>query len=247
MTKIHLLMRKEEINADKMKENKLAVVFDVLLATSTISAGLYFGAKEVIPVLNADEAREEALRYPKDRYVTVGEYEGKTIEGFLAPNPLQLKEKIGGKTVILSTTNGTVAIRKASEAKKVFVCSMLNVDAVASAILSQYNGETILIICSGSSGEFCLEDFYGAGLFLDRFLTISGNKWNLSDSAKAALYFYRGNFSNGSQLLTTSYVGQMLKKYGFEEEIEFVSQANLLPVVTYLRGRAVVKENNFDS
>jgi 2-phosphosulfolactate phosphatase len=82
---------------------------------------------------------------------------------------------------------------------------------------------------------------YGAGLFLDRFLAISGKEWDLSDSAKAALYFYRGNLSNGKYLLTTSRVGQMLKKIGFEEEIEFVSQANLLPVVTYLRGQAVIK------
>jgi 2-phosphosulfolactate phosphatase len=234
-------MRKEEINPEKMNENKVAVVFDVLLATSTISAGLYFGAKEFVPVLNADEARKEAMRYPINHCVLVGEYDGKTIEGFLDPNPLQLKEKIAGKTVILSTTNGTVAIRKASEAKKVFICSMLNVDAVVEAILSQYDGETILIICSGSSGEFCLEDFFGAGLFLDRFLAISGKEWDLSDSAKAALYFYRGNFSNGKHLLTTSRVGQMLKKIGLEEEIEFVSQANLLPVVTYLRGQAVIK------
>jgi hypothetical protein len=48
---------------------------------------------------------------------------------------------------------------------------------------------------------------YGAGLFLDRFLAISGKEWDLSDSAKAILYFYRGNLSNGKYLLTTSRVG----------------------------------------
>ncbi|MDF0725420.1 2-phosphosulfolactate phosphatase [Cytobacillus sp. S13-E01] len=241
MPKLHLLMKKEEIDEEKMKDNKIAVVFDVLLATSTITSGLYFGAKEVIPVLNGEAAKKEAEGRIRDSYALVGEYEGVTIEGFLDPNPLKLKEHIKDKTMILSTTNGTVAINKASEAKKVYICSLLNGSAVADTINRLHKDETLVVICSGSGGEFCIEDFYGAGYFLDCLLNNADNQWNLTDAALSALLFYRGNHQKSDEVLLTSRVGQMLSKYGFEEEVQFVGKHGFLPIVPYLsKGKVVV-------
>ncbi|MDX8360537.1 2-phosphosulfolactate phosphatase [Cytobacillus sp. IB215316] len=240
MSKIHLLMRKEEIDSDKMLDNKLAVIFDVLLATSTITSGLYFGAKEVIPVLNGEEAVKESLQRQENSYVLVGEYEGKTIEGFLDPNPLTLREKIAEKTMILSTTNGTVAIRKAASSKKVFIGSLLNAAKLAEVIDCEHNDETVVIICSGTSGEFCLEDFYGAGCFLDFLLNHTNKDWELTDSSLAALYFYRGNKENGENLLLATHVGSMLKKYGYEKEVEFISKVGIMGIVPYLHEQVIL-------
>jgi 2-phosphosulfolactate phosphatase len=117
--KVHVVLKKEELIEEKL-EGKIAVVFDILLATSTITTVLHEGAKAVIPVMDGKEALHTASAFSKEEIVLVGEYQGKTIEGFLDPNPSSLKESIPDKTVILSTTNGTVAIRKASEAKKVY-------------------------------------------------------------------------------------------------------------------------------
>jgi 2-phosphosulfolactate phosphatase len=241
MPKLHLLMKKEEIDSTKMKDNKVAVVLDVLLATSTITAGLHFGAKEVIPVLNGEDAKKVAEKRHEETYVLVGEYEGKTIEGFLDPNPLQLKEYLEGKTMILSTTNGTVAINKAADAKRVYICSILNGEAVADTINREVQEETVIVICSGSGGEFCLEDFYGAGYFLDSLMKSEDKTWKLSDAAQTALLFYKGLSEKSNEVLLSSRVGKLFAKYGYEEEVGFVGNHGSISIVPYLLdGRIVI-------
>lgn len=240
MVKVHLILKKEDINEQEMSNGKIAVVFDVLLATSTITTALQFGAKEVIPVLNGGDARKAGEGLEKDEFVLVGEYEGKTIEGFLDPNPLALRDHIKGKTVILSTTNGTVAIQKSKNANHVYACSLLNGQAVAEHVLQVRKDETIVIVCSGSSGQFCLEDFFGAGYFLDCLIKL--NELDLTDAARAALMFYKSYQNHSIQTLTDTRVGQMLEKYGYHEEIEFVSQFGVFSVLPILQGDSLKKE-----
>lgn len=237
--KLHLLLKKEEIDEARMQEDKTAVIFDVLLATSTIAACFWHGAKEVIPVLDGDEARKQAAGRETDSFCLVGEYNGKTIEGFLDPNPLQLKKQIAGKTVVLSTTNGTVAIRKAAGANKVYTASLLNGSAVADKIAAEHQEETIVAVCSGSGGEFCLEDFFGAGYFVDCLMRQTSH-WELTDSAKAARIFYETNKCNSRELLKQSRVGEMLMSLGFEEEIDFVAEASKISHVPWLKNGKLV-------
>jgi 2-phosphosulfolactate phosphatase len=241
MPKLHVILKKEEIDEEKIS-GKVAVVLDVLLATSTITAGLYYGAREVIPALNEQEAREYAKGMEKENYCLVGEFNGKTIEGFLDPNPSALKDKVSGKSLILSTTNGTVAIQKAKNAKKLYVASILNGKAVADKILSSQN-ETVLIICSGSSNQFSLEDFYGAGYLLDCLQTDNrGREWELTDASKTALYFYQSHAERSNELLKAFRVGQMLVKYGFEHELEFAASQDRLPIIPVVLGHSILME-----
>lgn len=237
MQKVHLLLKKEEIDHYKIKENKAAVIFDILLATSTITAALEFGAKEVIPVLNGEEALKEAAGREEGSFVLVGEYLGKTIDGFLSPNPTELKEKLSGKTVILSTTNGTVALKKSAEANSVYAASILNGNAVAEHLKKHFKDETIVLICSGSSGEFNVEDFYGAGYFVDCLTSGTEGDWELTDSSFAAHQFYLAHKEMGEQILKESRVGRMLSRYGFAEEVEFISQESVFQVVPILKNR----------
>ena len=241
MPKLHVLLKKEEIDDAKMQEDKTAVIFDVLLATSTITACFWHGAKEVVPVLNGAEALREANGRAVDSYCLVGEYNGKTIEGFLDPNPLQLKDQIHGKTVVLSTTNGTVAIRKSAAAKKVYTASLLNGEAAANKIAADHREETIVAVCSGSGGEFCMEDLYGAGYFVDCLMNMTDN-WELTDSAKAARIFYRSNTEQAQNILKDSRVGEMLMRNGFEEEIDFIANCGLIDIVPWLRDGKLVIE-----
>ncbi|HET7521889.1 MAG TPA: 2-phosphosulfolactate phosphatase [Bacillales bacterium] len=241
MAKCHLLMKKEDIDGNQL-DGKIAVVFDVLLATSTITAGLYHGAKEVVPVLNGDDALAEAADREESNCLLVGEYEGLTLKGFLNPSPLQLKERVRDKTMILSTTNGTVAVRKATPAKKVYVASLLNGEAVAKQIKEKYSNETVVVICSGSAGAFNLEDFYGAGYFLDCLAEEDGDL-EFTDAARAAMYFYRGNSNRPEEMLHLSRVGEMLTRFGLHEDVCFVSQRGIFPIVPYLKDGAIVLEN----
>lgn len=247
MMKIHLLLKKEDIDKQKMADNKIAVVFDVLLATSTITSALEFGAKEVIPVLDGKEAEKEAEGREKDHFVLVGEYQGKTIDGFLSPNPMELREKIEGKSVILSTTNGTVALKNSADAHRVYAASLMNCKAVANHILKDYQGETIVVVCSGSSNEFNIEDFHGAGCFIDCLIKEYDKEFFLTDSAYAAHRFYHAHNQNSDDILKDSRVGRMLSKHGFDHEIEFVSQQNVFTTVPMLIDRKRIIDASNDS
>lgn len=242
MGKLHVLMRKEDIDEEQIT-GKIAVVFDVLLATSTMTSALDDGAKEVIPVLNGDDALYEAKGKEEGSFLLVGEYEGRTIEGFLDPSPLGLQQKVKGKTLILSTTNGTVAVRRASAAKKVYIASLLNGKAVAQMIRESFKNETIVLVCSGSGGSFCLEDFYGAGYFLQCLLDNCDDHWELTDAARAALHFYEGKSDECETMLSESRVGQMLSRFGFCEEMRYVAQRGIVSIVPFLENEKVVIES----
>ena len=235
MPKVHLLLKKEEIDPFRISQNKVVVIFDILLATSTITVALQFGAKEVIPVLNGEEAIKEAAGREEESFVLVGEYQGRTIDGFLSPNPVELREKLAGKTVILSTTNGTVALKKCADANTVYAASILNGKAVANHLMDHCRDETIILVCSGSSGEFNVEDFYGAGYFVECLLTKSEDEWELTDSTSAAHQFYLAYKEKGGSVLAQSRVGRMLANSGYSEEVEFISQESVFPIVPILR------------
>lgn len=235
-------MRKEEIDEAKIKEgNKVAVVLDVLLATTTITSALHEGATEVIPVMNYLEALEAAMEYEDGEYILAAEDKGKPIEGFLYPSPKIIKEKVKGKALILSTTNGTVALKKASEAKRTYVSCLLNNPAVAQK-LRKSSWDTLLVICSGTSGEVNLEDFYGAGHFISCLLEQDGEEVQLTDAARASLLFYKGNSNQAYEILRSSHVGQLFEKYNFLDELIFASQKGSLPIIPVLKGKKVIVE-----
>ncbi|WP_088011587.1 2-phosphosulfolactate phosphatase [Gottfriedia acidiceleris] len=243
MGKLHLLMKKEEIDDQKLNDEKLVVVFDILLATSTITAALAFGAKEVIPVMSGQEAVQYTNKNKSKEYLLIGEYEGNTIEGFLSPNPLTLKKVVSNQSIVLSTTNGTVALKNSQNAKRVYAASILNANAVANHLRQSYKDESVILICSGSSGQFNMEDFYGAGYFIDCLLNESYHL-ELSDAARSAHHFYLGLKEKCNDILAESNVGKMLIRYGFEEELKFVSNKSIFEVVPiFIDGISVVNAN----
>jgi 2-phosphosulfolactate phosphatase len=240
MTKIHLLMKKEDIREEKIVEgNKVVVVLDILLATTTIVSALKDGAKDVIPVLDRNEAIELAKEYHQDECILAGELDAKPIDGFVYPSPTIIKETINGKTLILSTTNGTVALRRSSSANKVYIASLLNNPAIAGAIQKVTMDHTILIICSGNSGETSLEDFYGAGHLIE--CLVNHREYELTDAAKAALYFYQGKV-DAYEILLDSYVGKLLDKYEQQADLRVAASKGITSIVPILKKGKVVVE-----
>src|SRR3982074_3000055 len=107
--RIHVLTKKEELDGVRAP-GKVVVVLDILFATTTMVSALAHGAAEVVPVLDEAAARSRARSYPEGSYVLSGERVAETLPGFVHPAPLALVEHgVQGKTVIYSTTNGTVA------------------------------------------------------------------------------------------------------------------------------------------
>jgi len=232
--KIHVLTRKEELDTVRVA-GKVVVVLDILFATTTMVAALAHGATQVIPVLDERAARAQENNLPENSYVLSGELNADTLPGFVHPAPLALLEHgVEGKTLIYSTTNGTVAMTQAAGAARVYCGALLNARRLVEHIAAEHPRETVLIVCSGSANNFNLEDFHGAGAFVERFAERLGGAADLSDAARAALALYRG--ASLPQALLECRVGRMMTKRGLGREVEFACKEDAYPVVPVLEG-----------
>ncbi|HHY21450.1 MAG TPA: 2-phosphosulfolactate phosphatase [Bacilli bacterium] len=238
--KIHVVLKKEDID-EMYLDGKIAVVFDILLATTTITVALNEGAKEVIPVKNAEEAITVSEQLADGTFLLAGEANGKTIANFVDPYPSILKRIVENKTLILSTTNGTVAVKKATLAEKLYISSMLNMKAVADEILQSNNRETIVLICSGSNGQFCMEDFYGAGYMIH--CLIEALPFQLTDSARASYLFYKSYENTSETLLAEAQVSKMLKRNHYEHELTDSLRKNIFSIVPYWENGKIVSKS----
>lgn len=239
--KVHVLGRKEDLDTVRMP-GKVAVVLDVLFATSTIVTAVAHGAASVIPALDESAARDEATRHDAGSFVLAGELLAETLPGFAPPTPLALLEHgVAAKKVIYSTTNGTVALQGAAGAGHVYAAALLNGRAVIDHVLGAHGDRTILIVCSGSMGNFNLEDFYGAGYLVDLIAERLGEGADFSDAARVARAFYRS--ADPFPTLLNCRVGRMMVDRGLEHEVEYASRRSALDVVPRLdRGRLVPVE-----
>jgi 2-phosphosulfolactate phosphatase len=227
--KVHVLTKKEELDSVRVP-GKVVIVLDILFATTTMVTALANGAAEVVPVLDEAAARAHAKSLLRDSFVLAGELYAETLPGFAHPAPLSLLEHgVAGKTLIYSTTNGTVAMTQATRASRVYCGALLNARALAEHIVAQHPGETVLIVCSGSGNNFNFEDFYGAGYFVECFLKHLGD---LSDAAKAALALYR--HAKAPEALLDCRVGRMMAARGLAREVEFACRRDAYPVVPAL-------------
>ena len=232
--RVHVLTRKEELDGVRVP-GKVVVVLDILFATTTMVAALAHGATEVIPVEDEHAARAAAARLDSGSYVLSGELHAETLAGFAHPAPMALLEHgVKDRALIYSTTNGTVAMTLAGGAKRVYCGSLLNAGAIAAHIAARHAGDTVLILCSGSGGNFNLEDFYGAGCLVERLAGRLDASADLSDSARTALAFYRA--TQAPQVLLDCRVGRMMARRGLGHEVEFACRFDAFPVVPVLAG-----------
>ncbi|HYX67028.1 MAG TPA: 2-phosphosulfolactate phosphatase [Burkholderiales bacterium] len=232
--KIHVLTRKEELDSVRVG-GKIVVVIDILFATTTMVTALAHGAVAVVPVLDEAAARAEALRCQEGCFVLAGELYAETLPGFAHPAPLSLLQHgVAGKTIVYSTTNGTVAMALAAQAARVYCGALLNAARLVEHILKQHSGDTILLVCAGSGGNFNFEDFYGAGCYVDRFAERLGRNADFSDAARAARAVFR--HARLPEALLECRLGRMMEKRGLRHEVEFAARIDALPVVPLLDG-----------
>lgn len=144
----------------------VAVVIDVLRATSVITVALGNGASGVVPASTVEEARAMAERLGRTDVILGGERNADLIPGFDLGNSPQTytRGRVAGKTVVLTTTNGTLALRNAATARMVIVASMLNYRAAARLAHKRGAGAKVTIVCSGNYGLPTLEDNLCAAL-----------------------------------------------------------------------------------
>ena len=171
-----------------------AIVIDVLRAATTIAYALDAGATEVIPCLEVSDALALAERFDDDEIVLGGEREGLPIDGFqLGNSPEEYSaDRVGGKKVIFTTTNGTRAMDRARRADVIFIAAMVNASATAAKLLER---EKIDILCAGSDGRVTEDDVLLAGMLVDRIQRQSGDVYQQNAQAITAREFWLGAFA----------------------------------------------------
>lgn len=231
------------ISADHVEKNylkdKVVVVIDMLRATSVITTAFMRGCKEVIPYLTIEEARKKASELESGSFILGGERQAVKIDGFdLSNSPLEYTEDIvKGKTVIMSTTNGTRTLTECSCAKRVFVGSMLNGKAVAKKLIEL--GEDVVIVNSGTNGQFSMDDFICSGYIINEMLKMS-SKLYLSDIAKTANYIYENNAGIESFIKDARHYGVM-KNLNLMEDIEYCMQKDITNIVPEYKDGHIIK------
>lgn len=159
---IELYISTQALNEEDVR-GKTVVVIDVLRASSTIVTALENGAKGVIPVADMDMAGKISQSMDSPQYLLCGEKNGEKIEGYhLGNSPLEYTpETVQGKTIILNTTNGTKAVKKAGFAEEVAIGCFLNLSPIVSYLKKAEN--PIALLCAGWRGRLSFEDLLCGG------------------------------------------------------------------------------------
>jgi len=225
-------------SADAVRGAHVAVI-DVLRATTTIATALAHGAAGVIPVAEPEDAIALAGRLGRDRVLLCGERHSLRIEGFdLDNSPASFTPPaVEGKTLLITTTNGTRALRAVATAASVRTAALVNRTATADA-LAHENGD-VVIVCAGEANGFALEDALGAGALVDTLLTLIGDV-ELCDGARAAALLYRAVAARLADAVASADHAQALAEKGFARDVTRCAALDTLTVVPTLRDGILV-------
>jgi len=211
----------------------VAVVIDIFRATSSMCYGLANGARAIIPVAEIDEC----LAYRDTGYLLAAERDGKVVDGFdFGNSPFSYtRDKVEGKTIVLTTTNGTRAIRHCQAADTVVIGSFLNISALTDWLLRQ--DRHVLLVCSGWKNQFSLEDTVFAGAMT---LRLRGTGVPLDDAAIAAQSLYLEAREDLDAYMTRSSHSERMRYLNIGKDIAFCLRENVVNVVPVLQGDQLV-------
>ncbi|NEW06225.1 2-phosphosulfolactate phosphatase [Paenibacillus sp. SYP-B3998] len=217
--------------------HKTVIVIDVLRATSTMIAALSNGCQSIIPVETVLQAKE--LHKPGD--LLGGERYCKKIFGFhLGNSPQEYTRKaVEGRRIILTTTNGTRGIQKATKAEHVLAGALTNSNACANTAV--HFKRDVVILCAGTQDVFSLEDGLCAGLILDELSGILGTKQlTINDFGLAMQSCYLQTKDTLLEALLACTNGKKLCKLGFQEDLISCSKVNSTEHVPILERHQLV-------
>ncbi len=224
--RVHLL----PVKCDLPQTAKVAVIVDVLRASTTIASALSNGAVALIPCLSIDDARDAASTA---NALLGGERGGVKVEGFDCGNsPTEYtSELVKSRTIAFTTTNGTKALHKSLKADTILVGSFVNLSAIVAAC--QSHNADVDIVCAGTDGSVSGEDVLFAGMLAQRLIGTDQFAMG-NDSAVIAIDFSIANTENSSHLLDAiraSQGGRNLIALGYDADIEFAANVDRFSIV----------------
>lgn len=220
---------------------KTVFVVDVLRATTTVCAALHHGSRGVIPVASIEEATRLAQTLGPADVLLAGERNGLPIKGFaLGNSPLEMTDAmVRGKTLVMTTTNGTGAMLAAAGAERVYLAAAVNFSvAVARAVQARGRGGVVLL-CAGRAGAFSLDDAYAAGRLVAGMLAGSRSRAGLNDAARAALDLVRRYGARWLRPFKLSAAGRHLAAVGLGADVIDAARQDAYPVLPQLHDRRI--------
>ncbi len=218
------------------RDDTIVVVIDILRATSAMCTAFHHGVEKIIPVATIEEAAE----YKKQGFIVGAERNGIALEGFdFGNSPASyITDKIKGKTIVISTTNGTQAIDVSRKAYKVVIGAFTNITALCDWLKLQ--DRSVLLLCSGWKNRFNLEDTLFAGAVAEILLKEKG-LFQSADGALAASFLYQAAKSNPYKYLRNSSHAEHLAAMGLKGDIKYCLTLDQTTIIPILEGKYLVK------
>ena len=218
--------------------DRTVVMIDVLRASSTMVEALAAGAKAIYPVASAEEAIRLANSLGRDGVLLCGERKCLPIEGFdLGNSPREFTpERVAGKTLVMTTTNGTRALTAINGATRVLIASALNLNATVDELVR--SGDSPVLLCSGREQQLALEDVVCAGKIAARVMERGEGAWRANDGVRGALTLAR-EYSLDESFFAITAAGRAIADAGLGPDLAFCAQVNRHSFVPIFRNRHV--------
>lgn len=223
---------------------RVAVVIDVFRATTSIAAALWHGARAVVPCAEIADAVARANQLVRAEVVLAGERHMAPIDGFdLGNSPDAFSPGVvGGRTVVLTTTNGTRALLAAGAADVVYAAGFANFSVTLSALRTAVlDSRDVLLVCAGTDGAPSLEDVACAGSFVAA-LRDAQPVAAVNDAAQMAEWVSRAFHGDLAGMADASEHGRRLAAGGYGTDVQTCCAVDQFPVLAVYRDRAIVRE-----
>jgi 2-phosphosulfolactate phosphatase len=223
-------------------QGRAMFVIDILRATTTMCAALSHGAKAIIPVASTEEALRLSQTIGSTDVILAGEQNCLKIPGFqLGNSPLEMSDvTVRGKTIIVSTSNGTKALLACQGAHSVYPIAAVNLSAAAEKARElRESDQPVAIVCAGRDNAFSLDDSYCAGRLVAATLGDRRPRRGLNDAAIACLDLVRRYGDNWRRPLAYSRAGRELIKLGFRADLLDAARLDAYPVLPHFHERRV--------
>jgi len=231
-TNIHVHFLPDHFSADQL-QGGIAVVVDVLRASTTILTALHNKAAGIIPCLSVDDAL--AHRNADATVLLGGERGGVKLDGFdLSNSPTDYSSAtVTNRTIAFTTTNGTRALLRSIEAEQVLIGSFANVGCLAKYLHA--SSQPLHIVCAGTNGEMTGEDILFAGCLIDRIAGLSKTPpaLELTISATMTLGWWRYESAQRplAKTLKQTRGGKNLVALSYDSDIELAAELDCCPVL----------------
>ena len=217
-------------------------VIDILRASTVVCAALHHGARAVLPASSTEEALRLAQTIGAPDVLLCGERGGLPIPGFaLGNSPLEMTpDAVRGRTLVMTTTNGTPALLATQGAASVHLAAAVNLSAAAAAARDALDARgELLVLCAGRERAFAIDDAYTAGRLLAAVLGTNRKRKGMNDAALASLDLVRRYGTDWERPLRASRGGTDLMALGFDADLADAARQDAYPVLPAYHERRI--------